>query len=93
MGLYVLSRKADGMVSQGLTEILARLRRGMLSKACLDILNVRCLGKLPLHEAAAFTDEHVQVLVTLNADRIQSNLDHVAATTGPVAEIRAEDTG
>eukprot|EP00961_Rhodomonas_salina_P213136 2878589-Rhodomonas_salina.1 len=57
-------------------DILARLRQGDLSKSDLDILNARCIGKLPPHEAAAFTDENVQIVVTLNADRIQRNLDH-----------------
>eukprot|EP00961_Rhodomonas_salina_P252848 3417601-Rhodomonas_salina.1 len=71
--------------------ILDRLRRWNLSPQDLDVLNAQCLGKLPPHVAATFMDDNVQVLVTLNADRIQRNLDHVAAVPGPVAEIASED--
>eukprot|EP00961_Rhodomonas_salina_P292471 3932962-Rhodomonas_salina.1 len=73
--------------------ILDGLRRGELSRADLNVLNSRALGRLPPAEAASFTTDDVQVLVTLNADRIQRNLDHIAATPGPVAEIASEDAG
>lgn len=79
--------------TSSLASILNSLSRGELSRADLNVLNSRALGLLPPAEAASCAADDVQVLVTLNADRIQRNLDQIAATPGPIAEIAAEDAG